>query len=63
MVVQVERDVCAVVGDATKSQFRVNSRDLTEGKENAPGLEVGGWWLEGWGFGAWWAAWRGVEEA
>lgn len=42
MVVQVERGVCAVVGDATRAQFRVNARDLTEDVEKAPGLEVRG---------------------
>ncbi|KAI8472989.1 MAG: hypothetical protein J3K34DRAFT_519351 [Monoraphidium minutum] len=40
IVVKVERGVCAVVGDATRSQFRVNARDLAEGSDEAPGLEV-----------------------
>lgn len=40
MVVQVEHGVCAVVGDATRTQFRVNARDLTENVEQEPGLEV-----------------------
>ncbi|KIY92691.1 Putative transcription elongation factor SPT5 like protein [Monoraphidium neglectum] len=40
IVVKVERGVCAVVGDTTKAQFRVNARDLTEGVDTAPGNEV-----------------------
>jgi hypothetical protein len=42
MVVAVERGVCAVLGDATKAQFRVNARDLTEDVDTGEGLAVGG---------------------
>jgi hypothetical protein len=42
MVVAVERGVCAVVGDATKAQFRVNARDLTEDVDTGEGIAVGG---------------------
>jgi len=57
MIVQVERGVCAVVGDATRTQFRVNARDLTENVEREPGLEVGPVWV---GLG-WQHEWVGVE--
>ncbi|GBF99267.1 hypothetical protein Rsub_11792 [Raphidocelis subcapitata] len=40
LVVSVDRGVVAVVSDATRAQFRVNARDLTEAVDAAPGLEV-----------------------
>ena len=40
LVVQVDRGACAVVGDASRAQFRVNARDLAEERGSAPGIEV-----------------------